>query len=467
MIRARWHGLAPAGLAALLVACGAGVAAAGVPPACGREGAAPDPRCGDELDGRDAPGPPDPSAARALLAAPRLVARAAFWAPVRVSELLEVHQVFPRLEALLTSDDQLVGVRPEVQYATGFVPTAGLRLFYRRTPLPGGEAAARLRSGGPSTALAELSAATPPWLGVAWRGAWSRRPDYLFSGVGPATDAELAARGQGPARYGADSLFTELRWSRRFWEALRPTVHGDVGSRRYTTADTYGGPSVAEVYSGDRAACAQRGVPPGRCVDPLLLPGFERGLRIAHVGAALGLELGREGRDGSGFSVAVGGTYGQGVAGDPTRLGRVTAESLVALGGLDRLLLLRVCASMVDPARGTVVPFEELVSPSGLAGMRGFADGRFRDRSGIVGTVEYRWFVAFNLDASLFVDVGAVAGPRFAGLDSSRLLPTYGLGLRRYAKLPAHYWLAPPADGVQLAYAPDAGLRVLLSLAAF
>lgn len=433
---------------------------------CADPRAAPDPRCGDELDGRSIPAPPGPAAARAMLTGPRLVARGLFWAPVRTTELLEVHRVLPRLEALVTSDDKLVGVRPELQYATGFMPSAGIRLFDRRTPPAGGELVARFRTAGPSTALGELVVTTPAWLGLDWRATWSRRRDHLFAGLGPSTAAELAARGEGLARYGADGFVTELRWSRRLLEAVRPALHGDVARRDYTAAEIQGGPSVAALYAGDPLACAQVGRPDG-CVDPAALPGFERGLRIAHAGAGLALELGRDGRDGSGFSLGLDGTYGQGIAGDPTSLARFNVESVLALGGLDRVLLVRARAAMVEPRPGTVVPFEELVSPSGVTGMRGFPEGRFRDRSGVVGTVEYRWFVAFNLDASVFVDVGSVAGPRFAGLGSNRLFPTFGLGVRRYATLPAHYWLAPPGDGVQLVYTPDAGFRALVSIAAF
>jgi hypothetical protein len=456
----------PAMLGVWLAAAAAAAPVAVPVAACSDPRAAPDPRCGEELDGRSPPPAPGATTAKAVLTGPRLAAKAAFWAPVRASELLEVHRVLPRLEALLTSDDELVGLRPELQYATGFLPSAGLRFFYRRAPLPGGELVARLRSAGPSTILGETAVTTPAWLGIDWRATYARRRDYLFAGIGPASAEALAARGQGPARYGADRLVTELRWSKRFLGAVRPALHGDIGRHVYTAAGVMAGPSVADVYAADPLACAQ-GAGSDGCVDPAALPGFQRGLRVAHAGGGLALELGREGRDGSGFTFAVDATYGQGVAGDPTRLTRLTVEGIVAAGGLDRLLLLRVRATAVEPRGGASVPFEELVSPTGQAGMRGFPEGRFRGPSGFVGTVEYRWLVAFNLDASLFVDVGTVAGPRFSGLASGRIFPTIGMGLRRYATSPAHYWLAPPGDGVQLAYAPDDGLRLLVSLAAF
>jgi outer membrane protein assembly factor BamA len=98
--------------------------------------------------------------------------------------------------------------------------------------------------------------------------------------------------------------------------------------------------------------------------------------------------------------------------------------------------------------------------------MRGFPDGRFRGPSGLVGSIEYRWFVAYNLDAFLFADLGTVAGDRFAGLAQSHLFPSFGAGIRRLQPT-THYWEAPLLDGFQVAYAPEAGVRLMFSVAAF
>ena len=75
-------------------------------------------------------------------------------------------------------------------------------------------------------------------------------------------------------------------------------------------------------------------------------------------------------------------------------------------------------AAMVEPLGDAPIPFEELITPSGQAGMRGFPEGRFRGESGLVGTVEYRWYISSYLDASLFTDVGDGGG---AGLPGDRV----------------------------------------------
>jgi len=85
---------------------------------------APDPRCGETLDGRV---PAEPSTgrqvARAALVVPRLATKAVFLPIVKTTDFLEYHHVVDWGRALLTTDDGLVGARPELQYSTSFLPT--------------------------------------------------------------------------------------------------------------------------------------------------------------------------------------------------------------------------------------------------------------------------------------------------------------------------------------------------------
>ena len=64
------------------------------------------------------------------------------------------------------------------------------------------------------------------------------------------------------------------------------------------------------------------------------------------------------------------------------------------------------------------------------------------------------------------MDIGTVAGPRFAGIDWERWFPSFGIGLRYY-KPQGAYWEARALDGIQVAYAPQGGFRVLFTMAAF
>ena len=197
------------------------------------------------------------------------------------------------------------------------------------------------------------------------------------------------------------------------------------------------------------------------------MPGFEP-RQVAQQRGRVALDLRAAGRDASGFELALTAVHTHGLFGDGTHHGRLELETVLALGGYDRALILRGLAAVVEPLGSGFIPFDDLVTPSGATGMRGFPLGRFRDRSGVVGTVEWRWLVSSSIDASLFTDAGTVAGPWFEGLRWGNVLPSFGGGLRFFTLKDARYWKAEPGFGLQIAYAPDASnVRVLLTLAAF
>ena len=427
---------------------------------------APDPRCGETLDGRASA---EPSTARkvgqAALLVPRVATQVAFWPVVKTADAVESNHVVDWARALLTTDDGLVGVRPELQYSTSFMPTGGARFFYRRLPGPGSELMLRARTAGPSIMLGQVGLHGPSRFGLGLLLTYDRRNDRLFAGYGPHFDADLIAAGLGPARYASDNLSADLRWSRRLPGRLVAQAHGDLQRRDFRASDVKGGLSVAEVYGLAPADCAAAGLA-APCVDEDRMPGFNRGVRIAHTGGGLGIDLRDPARDGGGFSFASDATVARGVAGDPSRHAAVSAEAVAGLGGNDRLFLLRARAAMVEKLSSAPIPFDELVIPSGQYDMRGFATGRWRGESGLVGSAEYRWYISANLDATLFADVGTVAGPRFTNVDWDRWLPSFGLGFRFYRPQGA-YWEARAEDGIQIAYAPDGGIRLLLSMAAF
>jgi len=473
-----WLGLAPAlmGMAAVDAPAApeapAGASAVEVPPGeaepprCDQPAGlrAPDPRCGETLDGRPLP-EQELTLSRAALGVPRVAARGVFWPIVKTSDFVEEHKLLSWMTALLTTDDGLIGVRPSLQYSTGFLPSGGLRFFDRRLPGDGSEISARLSTGGPGAILAEAVVQGPGWLGLTLRGTWNRRRDRLFAGIGPNTEAELEAKGQAIARYASDNEVAELGWSRSLAQGLTLGVHTDLTRHDFSSTQVTGGVSVASVYGLPMGACVQVGLP-DNCVDPNLLPRFDRGLRVAHGGVGLAFDRLAPVRDGSGYRVEVDATFAQGLAGDPSQYLRLSGEGLVGFGGRDRSLLFRVRGAMVEKILYQPVPFDELVDPAVRQGLRGFPDGRLRGNSGAVATLEYRWFVAFNLDATLFVDAGTVAGQRFSGFRLDHLFPDFGLGLRR-SRPEGRYWQAPIDDGIQVTYAPEAGVRLLLSIAPF
>lgn len=446
----------------------ASVQVAADPPPCTGPASdrAPDPRCDETLDGRVTAGlSADLAVQRAALAVPRFVVRGLFWPVVETTDVVEHNHLIDWMHVLLTTDDGLVGVRPVINYSTSFLPSGGARFFYRRLPGPGSEVAGLFETAGPAVMLGRLELRSPTRIGLVLSGIWDRRDDRLFAGNGPNSMADLLAAGQGLGRYGSDNFAAQLRWSRPLPGKLIAHAQGDLQWRDYTAADVHSGSSVAELYGLPADTCAAQGMA-APCVDERQLPGFERGMRIVHEGGGLGIGLRDLGREGAGASLIVDGTFAEGFAGDPSRHLTLSAETVLAVGTSNRAFLLRGRAAMVERLGDAPVPFEELISPSGAAGMRGFPEGRFRGESGLVGTAEYRWYVASYLDASVFTDLGTVAGRQFAGISWDRWFPTFGIGFRRFMT-EGPYWEAKVLDGIQLAYAPDNGFRILLSMAGF
>jgi len=455
---------AGAGVVQPLEAPAAEQADAAQPPACGAPGQAPDPRCNETLDGREpAPTSPARQAAQAALTPPRAAARLVLLPVVEATEATERHHVFPWLRAITTTDDGKIGVRPEIQYATGFTPSVGARLFNRRLPDPTSEMTASFRAGSAQVLHGELALHGPRWLGLSLAGLWDRRDDRLFAGIGnPPPGAPPPVE----SRYRGDIYRAEALWVTPGASPLKLTLRAGFDHRSYGADSVRSGPSIAVAYGAPPASCAARGLP-APCTDPTLVPGFNIDRRLLYQRARLALDLRPSGRDRGGVEFGLDGSILHGLADDPSSHARFGFDGIGAIGGGDRVLLLKYVAAVVEPLGRAPVPFDELISPCGALGMRGLPDGLLRDRSGMVGTAEYRWLISSGIDASLFVDEGAVAGPWFEGLDIGHFHTTLGVGLRFYRQDRARYWEDATMHGLQLAWAPDRNVRLLLTAALF
>ena len=438
--------------------------AAPEPAACDEPGSAPDPRCNDNLDGRAPPAAsPARQAARAVLTPPRAAARLVLLPVVEGTEAAERHNIFPWLRALTTSDDGKVGVRPDIQYSTGFVPSVGFLLFYRRLPVPTSEVTARFKAGSAQVLRAEVALRGPHWLGLILGAFVDKRDDRLFAGIGnPAPGAPQPIE----SRYRGNIYRAEALWLTPTAGPLTLSLRAGVEGREYDSDDVRGGPSIADAYGAPPASCAARGQPVP-CTDPALVPEFDTDRRLLYQRARLALDLRPLGRDRRGVEFGLDGTVFHGVVADPSRYARLSFDGVAAIGGIDRTLLLRFAAAVVEPLGRAPVPFDDLISPTGGMGIRGLPDGLLRDRSGLVGTAEYRWLISSGLDATLFVDEGAVAGRWFAGLEGEDFHTSVGAGLRFYAGTLPRYWEETASQGVQIAYAPGRSIRLLLTAALF
>lgn len=243
-------------------------------------------------------------------------------------------------------------------------------------------------------------------------GQYERRDEELFFGIGnrDAVGFDDAAGpidpfGTGPApasRYRQHFGRAFLGGSLRLAAPLEARVGGAMIVRRHLVSDVddEGDPIISDAY------------------DTGALPGFDAGVTQAYGQAELRFDNRRpvnRFRAGAwpsaGLLSRVYGGYAQGVEDDDSSFGRLGFELAAPINLYDgsRVLLLRFAGEGVtDPA--AQVPFSELPRLGGRENLRGYVQGRFRDRYAASATAEYQWqIVPQLLRAQLFADAGRVA----------------------------------------------------------
>ncbi|MFN7916279.1 MAG: BamA/TamA family outer membrane protein [Vicinamibacterales bacterium] len=109
---------------------------------------------------------------------------------------------------------------------------------------------------------------------------------------------------------------------------------------------------------------------------------------------------------------------------------RVDAEAqrYLPVNGESQVIAMRALTSATFTSGGNDVPYFMLPELGGHGLLRGYSSLRYRDRSRLLVTAEYRWTAGPLVDMSLFADGGTVA-PSFADLASSRMKTSYGAGI--------------------------------------
>jgi hypothetical protein len=414
----------------------------------------PDPRHGERLDGR--PAPEDPmrglrAVGSGALAVPRTLIKILAWPVVRLAAYVERHHTLARIYWTFTSEDRLVGLRPEARYETGLLSSIGLRFFDRRTLGRGSLIELLARSAGPRFVFSQLRLRVAPAsrLALELRTLFERNAHQLFAGTHGEHLADLVAEGRGLGYYDVERALSEVHVEVQLGP-LRAALGLGIDLRKYASLDSL-----------DRFYCAQPNV---LCagVDDAIVPGFHEGLRLVRGDAHLLLDTRHGARRVGGVRLEVDGALAHGLLGDPSAHASIDADARLVLDLSDRALIVRVNAGLVAPLGDAPVPFDELMSPSGNEGLRGLPGGRLRGRSQLFGSIEYRWLLAPYLDAALFIDRGG-AFDRLADVSLASTIPSYGFGLRIH-QIRADYWNAAPLLWLQVAHAPGEGTRLILSL---
>jgi hypothetical protein len=399
----------------------------------------PDVRHGERYDGRPAGrsvGHDLLWVPRLVLAPPRFVLRG-FGAVMRPGmEWTEQHHVFERVNAMITSADGLVGVRPAIDFELHFKPAFGISYFNHR--LPGG---ARLSVstavGGTDVVIANARARVPLAEGaLSFDFNYKRRSEELFTGIG---------MGRMPfARYGIDAADLRATFSAAPVRHVSVELGGALGVRRFNDGIAYDAERpIDEVYCEHAVG--------GRCwsqrVDERLVPGFSRGSQFVRETFAIHLDS-RRGPTIKGSGVRADGAlqYTQGLGHDHSHYLRVSGS---LAGEIDlwrrRSIFVRLHVDDELQIGAGPIPFSELVQLGGPNDLRGFRRGIFRDHSAVLGTVEYHWPIWMWMDGVVFADYGGVFGPELRGFSFEQMRPDVGLGVRVHT--PTRYTMR-----VQLAY---------------
>jgi outer membrane protein assembly factor BamA len=401
--------------------------------ACAAEAQAPppDPRKGESYDGREhgATWKDDLLVVpQLILTVPRLVLRALFWPIGAAARWLDKEHAVERMMAAMTSDDGLIGVRPEVAFVTGYSATFGLSFFDDKIFGPGSSLGADLGGNGGNIVYTHFRLRPLKWgepvqyyVDVDYR----QRDDYFFAGVG--WDAAHLRPG---ARYGMRTL--QAANLVRFWLSRYLTV--DLGAD-FTARRFYDGvQSSGERPISETDCVLLLGY---RCVHGLIdeerVPGFNQGTQ--YLRGQFGLRI--DGRDiahrpTSGALFDFHAQYAHGLGFDDSSWFRLRGDLVAALDlwRRSRVLVLRLSAETVVPTTGGTVPFTELAQLGGPDDLRGARIGKYRDYSSLLATVEYRWPVWMWMDAALFTDWGGVFGKGWNGFDVRKMVPDLGLALR-------------------------------------
>jgi hypothetical protein len=242
----------------------------------------------------------------------------------------------------------------------------------------------------------------------------SRRPDFLFYGIGPES---LKADG---STYQSQWLDFSGAFAAEFGEASSFEFFNSVRATEFdaTEADA----TDDEPVLAARVAEGRYPLPPG--IDGYT--SYKQGLRLALDSRPARPQPGTGVR----FDTGVEHAFDLQHAGHSRWL-RYGAT----LGGFvdiwqQRVLSLSVSAAFADPLDDDEVPFTELVQLGGDQAMRGFRPGRLMGRSAAVATLEYRYPIWATLDGAFTVACGNVFDEHLDGFDPDRFRLSFTGGIR-------------------------------------
>jgi hypothetical protein len=311
--------------------------------------------------------------------------------------------------------DRQAGIVPTALIDFGFQPSVGLYFFWDRAFADPNQIRVHAAMWGTDwlrltvTDRVELAPKTK----LAFRAVGSRRPDWLYYGLGP------RSRSDDEARYTAASWDGEITLDREGWRSSHFKSYLGIRHVAFEGSGCCDEPSLTRQVA--------RGVYP----EP---PGFE-GYTILRQGIIAEFDT-REPAPSPGHGVRIAAMVEQAgrTDGDEPRTwlrygGRI--GGFLDLDEHNRVVELSVGAAFADPLTGDgEIPFTEQVTLGGSKPLRGFVENRLVDRSAIAARLDYQWPVWTFLDGTINAEAGNVFGEHLKGFEPGLIRLSFGLGLR-------------------------------------
>lgn len=350
---------------------------------------------------------------RAALRVPAVVLDVAFLPLRLLGSLVDEYRLDAHVIDFLYNDERTAAFYPVITFQPQFGVSLGAGAFHGDLFGHGERGLVRARFLGRFEQSYEVELEADRFLGTpAWvegRIRYQVEPGLIFSGIGhgavrdppPAGSLYDPAQAAVRTRYYSERALVLLRSGVTVGarpELAKVGVTTKLNHRRVAPAErTFGDPSIETVY------------------DTRQLPGFDARYNSLEIDANLVIDT----RDRRGFTSngllleAFGGAVPAGWG-----LGGFGHYGVEATGFVDlhlrRVITLRLgTEGVVGDARE--IHFSELPQLGGALSLRGYPHGRFRDKTAVIGTLQYGWPVHTYVAADLFVDVGKV-GPSYASI---------------------------------------------------
>lgn len=320
----------------------------------------------------------------------------------------------------LFNDTETIGVYPVAQLESGYGVNAGARFVYRDVFGAREHLMLHAGAGGRFRSIATARLRTGERLGplaLELEGEFERRPRDAFFGLGNANTGAIVVPETGEV---VEARFRE--------QLLRATATSDLR----VTRDLH--VRVAGALADFELGRSEDGAPIDELYPMETMVGWSG---VRHLYTELEVRWDSR-RPGSAWDPPVARSAGWLLAGFA---GRTTAlddnvdyerygldlQRFIRIGNGPRVVSARLYGETVTGGIDEV-PFTQLPRLGGKTLLRGYALDRFRDRTAVLGSIEYGWDLSRYLTASTFIDAGRVyRSPRALTFDDLRV--GYGIAI--------------------------------------